>query len=192
MFKPISLLSHQSPSCLTYLHPVSPISLLSHLSPSCLTYLHPVSPISLPSHQSPSHLTNLPSISPDSLIPEQCCQIGSPSRPVTDGHYESLQTSISGQSSLQAPAQHRRVNVTTTQWDDHPEMKMKWNEWCFSPQICTVSLYWAGDSLGQWDGFCYESCPKCRIDRSTYWSAAQCITIVLWTPAMTTLNAIIT
>ena len=33
------------------------------------------------------------------------------------------------------------------------------NEWCFRPQFCSVKLYWAGNNLGEWDEFCYESCP---------------------------------
>ena len=37
---------------------------------------------------------------------------------------------------------------------------MEWmNEWCFKPWLCTVRLNWARDNLGEWDEFCYESCP---------------------------------
>ena len=28
---------------------------------------------------------------------------------------------------------------------------VKWNDWCFRPRLCTVSLNWAGDNLGEWD-----------------------------------------
>ena len=54
----------------------------------------------------------------------------------------------------------------------------KWNEWCFRPQFCTARLYWVGDNLGEWDKFCYESCPWRRIDHSTCWPAVQRATIV--------------
>ena len=56
------------------------------------------------------------------------------------------------------------------------------NEWHFSPQFCTVKLYWAGDNLGKWDEFCDESCLWCRNDRSTCWPAVQHATTVLRTP----------
>ena len=52
------------------------------------------------------------------------------------------------------------------------------NEWCFRPRFCTVRLYWAGDNLGEWDEFCYEPCPWCRIKRSTCWSAVHRATTV--------------
>ena len=35
-------------------------------------------------------------------------------------------------------------------------VRIKWNDWCFRPQPCTVRLYWAGHNLGEWDEFCYE------------------------------------
>ena len=41
-----------------------------------------------------------------------------------------------------------------------------------------VELYWAGDNLSEWDVFCYESCPWCRIDRVTCWPAFQIATTV--------------
>ena len=41
-----------------------------------------------------------------------------------------------------------------------------------------LRLYWAGDNLGEWDEFCYESWPWCRIDRSTFWPAVQRATTV--------------
>ena len=34
-----------------------------------------------------------------------------------------------------------------------------------------LRLYWAGDKLGEYDEFCYESYPWRRIDRSTCWPA---------------------
>ena len=54
------------------------------------------------------------------------------------------------------------------------------NQWCFRPWLCTVRLSWARDYLGKWDEFCYESCPWCRIDRSTCWFAVQSTTTVPW------------
>ena len=53
-----------------------------------------------------------------------------------------------------------------------PYKKLK-SEWCFRLQYCTVRLYWAGDNLGYWDEFWYESCPRCRIDHLTCWPAVQ-------------------
>ena len=50
----------------------------------------------------------------------------------------------------------------------------KWNDWCFKPRFCTVRQYWAGDNLGKWDEFCFESCPWRRINRSTWWPVVQC------------------
>ena len=46
-------------------------------------------------------------------------------------------------------------------------------DWCFRPRFCTVSLYSAGDNLGEWDVFCYESCPWRRIDHLTCWPVVQ-------------------
>ena len=44
------------------------------------------------------------------------------------------------------------------------------------------ALYWAGDNLGKWDEFWYESCPWCRIGSSSCCPAFQCAIIVLRTP----------
>ena len=52
------------------------------------------------------------------------------------------------------------------------------NEWCFRPRSCAVRLHWAGDNEII---FCYESCPWCRIDRSTCWPSAQSATTIPWT-----------
>ena len=56
------------------------------------------------------------------------------------------------------------------------------NEWCFRPQSCPIRLNWAGDNLGKWDEFWYESCPWYRIDRLTSWPALQRTTTVLRLP----------
>ena len=56
--------------------------------------------------------------------------------------------------------------------------EMKWNDWCFRPRFFTVRLYWAGDNLGEWDGFCYKSCPWRRTDRLTCWPVVQHATTV--------------
>ena len=52
-------------------------------------------------------------------------------------------------------------------------IQMKWNDWCFRPWFCTARLYWAAAILGEWDEFCYEYCPWCRIDRSICWPVVQ-------------------
>ena len=57
------------------------------------------------------------------------------------------------------------------------------NELCFRPRFCTVKLYWAGEKIGEWDEFCYESFPWYRIDRLTCWPTVQRITTmtsVVW------------
>ena len=59
------------------------------------------------------------------------------------------------------------------------------NDWCFRPWFCTVRLYWARDNLGEWDEFCYESCPCYRIHCSTCWPAVQCATTLPQTPLNT-------
>ena len=41
-----------------------------------------------------------------------------------------------------------------------------------------VMLYWARDNLGEWDEFCYISCPWCRINCSTCWPTFQHATTV--------------
>ena len=53
------------------------------------------------------------------------------------------------------------------------------NEWCFRSHFCTVRLYWAGVKLGKWDEFCHETCPRCKIDQTTYWSAVKRSTTIL-------------
>ena len=45
-----------------------------------------------------------------------------------------------------------------------------------------LRLYWAGDNLGEWDGFCYESCPWRRITRSTYADHDNAILLLLLSP----------
>ena len=47
-----------------------------------------------------------------------------------------------------------------------------------SPRLFTVRIYWAEDNLGEWDEFCYESCPWRRIDHSTCWPVVQRATTV--------------
>ena len=54
-------------------------------------------------------------------------------------------------------------------------------EWCFYPQFC------AGDNLGEWDEFWYETCPRCRIVRSTCSPAVQCASTVKLLPPPHTL-----
>ena len=49
----------------------------------------------------------------------------------------------------------------------------------FTPQFCTVRLYWAGDNLGYWDEFLNVPCPRCRINHLTCWHAVRCTT-TLW------------
>ena len=61
-----------------------------------------------------------------------------------------------------------KTAATNTKYSIIPAVK-----WCFRPRFCTVRLYWAWDNLGYWNLICYESCPWCRIDRSTCWSAVQ-------------------
>ena len=61
------------------------------------------------------------------------------------------------------------------------------NDWCFRPQLCTVRLNCTGDNLGEWDEFCYKTCPRCRINRSTCWPAVRHITIELQIPPQCTL-----
>ena len=61
------------------------------------------------------------------------------------------------------------------------------NEWMNEWMIGVLGhdsapLYCAGDNLGEYDEFCYESCPWCRIDRSTFWPAVQRATTVPRTP----------
>ena len=46
------------------------------------------------------------------------------------------------------------------------------------PHFCMVRVYWAGDNLGKWDEFWYETCPRCMINHSTCWSAVQWTTTV--------------
>ena len=67
-------------------------------------------------------------------------------------------------------------------------MIMKRNGWCFRPPFSTVRLYWAGVNLGEWDEFCYGSCPWCRIDRVTCCPAVQRATTVPWMPPQITLK----
>ena len=68
------------------------------------------------------------------------------------------------------------------------------NEWCCRTLFCTVTPNWARDNQSWWDKFWYESYLRCRIDRSTCWSAVQCAaaaplptptpqitTLILWT-----------
>ena len=55
---------------------------------------------------------------------------------------------------------------------------VEWNDWCFRPRFCIVRLYSAWENLGVWVEFCYESCPWCRIDRSTCWPAVRCTSTV--------------
>ena len=50
------------------------------------------------------------------------------------------------------------------------------------PIFCTVRLYWAWDNFGFKMIFLYESCPRCRIDHSSCWSAVQYVKIVPWLP----------
>ena len=47
-----------------------------------------------------------------------------------------------------------------------------------------LRLYWAGDNLGAWNEFCYESCPWCRFDHSTCWLVVQRATTVPWMPPL--------
>ena len=61
---------------------------------------------------------------------------------------------------------------------NHIECSYLLNEWCFKPRFCTVNLHCAGDNLGEWDEFCYESCSWGRIDRSTCWPVVQRATTV--------------
>ena len=46
-----------------------------------------------------------------------------------------------------------------------------------------LRLYLTGDNLGECDEFCNESCPWCRIDRSTCWPAVQRATMPRIPPA---------
>ena len=54
----------------------------------------------------------------------------------------------------------------------------EWMKGVLGHDSALLKLYWAGDNQGEWDDFCYESCPWSRIDRSTCWSAVQCATTV--------------
>ena len=40
----------------------------------------------------------------------------------------------------------------------------EWMNGVLGNDSALLRLYWAEDNLGQWDEFCYESCPWCRID----------------------------
>ena len=79
-----------------------------------------------------------------------------------------------------------KVYGTRTATDEYG----KWNHWCYRPRFCTVMLYWAGDNLGERDEFCYESCPWCRLDRMTWWSAVQHATTLLRMPTQQILQDI--
>ena len=46
-------------------------------------------------------------------------------------------------------------------------------------RFCVVRLYWAGDKLGKWNEFGYESFSRCMIDCSTSWPAVHHATTVL-------------
>ena len=76
---------------------------------------------------------------------------------------------------------HRGMDVCVCFWVRSMQ-RIASNEWCFRPRFCTVRFYKAGDNLGYWDEFWCESCPRCRIDYSTFWSAVQHATIVLRLP----------
>ena len=52
------------------------------------------------------------------------------------------------------------------------------NDLCFRPRFCTIRLCWAGDNLGWWDGFCYGSCPRCRIDHLSCWPVQHATTVL--------------
>ena len=61
-------------------------------------------------------------------------------------------------------------------------VEYKSNNYCFRPRCRTVRLYWARDKMGylvmRW--ILHESCLRCRIDRSTCWSAVEHGTSVIW------------
>ena len=55
----------------------------------------------------------------------------------------------------------------------------KWLVFKATVLICKAILGRGQPGLMRW--IYYESCPWCRIDRSTCWPAVQCATTVLWT-----------
>ena len=65
----------------------------------------------------------------------------------------------------------------------YKSMEMKWNQWRFRlwPRTCKAILNWGHPGLMGW--ILSESCPWCRIDRSTCWSAVHRTTTVPWMPS---------
>ena len=55
----------------------------------------------------------------DAQIGQKAGQFGNAARSVADCDAELDQTAVYGQTAVQAPAQHRRVDVATAQWDHH-------------------------------------------------------------------------
>ena len=52
---------------------------------------------------------------------------------------------------------HQPTSQFCSSHSKHTNFEHIWNDWSFRPRFCTVRLYWAGNTLGEWDEFCNES-----------------------------------
>ena len=71
----------------------------------------------IPSMQTHTHTHTHTPLAPCPAISNHTGQLHDPTRTVIDGHLEPYESSVGSQPSLNAAAQRRSINVTTTQWN---------------------------------------------------------------------------